>query len=193
MSSIFDMKRYESTPWGLVLFEGAMGVLFGAFFLAAGGWTIVMLVGFVGLYFLISGIISIGSIFIDNRKWGMKLAVGLLGVLAGLLIITHPLWSALLVPTVSVFIVGVAGILLGLLKIIQAFTGDGWSQGLRGLVSVIVGILLVSSPYLAPKLIPTLLGAALFLGGLVIIVMSFRVRSAQKENPPAQKGHQKHR
>ena len=89
-AKLLDIKTYESTPWGLVLFEGAMGILFGAFFLAAGGWTIAMLVGFLGLYWLITGLISIGSIFIDSRKWGIKLAAGLLGILAGLLISVIP-------------------------------------------------------------------------------------------------------
>ena len=190
-AKLLDIKTYESTPWGLVLFEGAMGVLFGIFFLAAGGWTIAMLVGFLGLYWLISGLISIGSIFIDNRKWGLKLGAGLLGVLAGLLILSHPIWSALLVPTALAIIVGVFGIIMGLIKIVHAFTGAGWDEGLRGVVSLILGILLVSSPYLAPKLIPTLLGAVLFLGGLVIVFMAFRVRRGEKEQ--AHHGHQKHR
>ena len=190
-AKLFELETYETTPWGLVLFEGVMGMMFGAFFLAAGGWTIVMLVGFLGLYWLISGLISIGGIFIDNRKWGLKLAVGLLGVLAGMLIFSHPLWSALLVPTALAIIVGAAGIIMGLLKIVHAFTGAGWSEGLRGVVSLVLGILLVSSPYLAPKLIPTLLGAVLFLGGLVIVFMAFRVRRGEKEQ--THHGHQKHR
>lgn len=190
-AKILDIKTYESTPWGLVLFEGAMGVLFGIFFLAAGGWTIAMLVGFLGLYWLISGLISIGSIFIDNRKWGLKLGAGLLGVLAGLLILSHPIWSALLVPTALAIIVGVFGIIMGLIKIVHAITGAGWDEGLRGVVSLILGILLVGSPYLAPKLIPTLLGAILFLGGLVIVFMAFRVRRGEKEQ--THHGHQKHR
>ncbi len=190
-AKIYDIKTYESTPWGLVLFEGAMGIIFGIFFLAAGGWTLAMLVGFLGLYWLISGLISIGSIFIDHRKWGLKLGAGLLGVLAGLLIFSHPLWSTFLVPTVLAIIVGAAGIVMGLLKIVHAFTGAGWDEGLRGLVTIILGILLVSSPYLAPKLIPTLLGAVLLLGGLVIVVMAFLVRRGEKEQ--SQHGHQKHR
>jgi uncharacterized membrane protein HdeD (DUF308 family) len=190
-AKLLDIKTYESTPWGLVLFEGAMGVMFGAFFLAAGGWTMVMLVGFLGLYWLISGLISIGGIFIDKRKWGLKLGVGLLGVLAGLLIFSHPLWSALLVPTALAIIVGVFGIIMGLIKIVHAFTGAGWDEGLRGVVSLILGVLLVGSPYLAPKLIPTLLGAVLFLGGLVIVFMAFRVWRGAKEQ--THHGHQKHR
>ena len=190
-AKILDIKTYESTPWGLDGFKDEMGVLFGIFFLAAGGWTIAMLVGFLGLYWLISGLISIGSIFIDNRKWGLKLGAGLLGVLAGLLILSHPIWSALLVPTALAIIVGVFGIIMGLIKIVHAFTGAGWDEGLRGVVSLILGILLVGSPYLAPKLIPTLLGAVLFLGGLVIVFMAFRVRRGEKEQ--THHGHQKHR
>ena len=190
-AKLLDIKTYESTPWGLVLFEGAMGILFGIFFLAAGGWTIAMLVGFLGLYWLITGLISIGSIFIDNRKWGLKLGAGLLGLLAGLLILSHPIWSALLVPTALAIIVGAFGIIMGLTKIVHALTGAGWDEGLRGVVSLILGILLVGSPYLAPKLIPTLLGAVLFLGGVVIVFMAFRVRRGEKER--SHHGHQKHR
>lgn len=63
------------------------------------------------------------DIFIDSSNWGWKLFAGILGIVAGIIILQHPLWSVLLVPATLVVLLGITGILIGIVKLIQAFQG----------------------------------------------------------------------
>lgn len=53
------------------------------------------------------------DIFIDSSNWGWKLFAGILGIVAGIIILQHPLWSVLLVPATLVVLLGITGILIG--------------------------------------------------------------------------------
>src|SRR3954452_6729029 len=85
-------------PWWLVLLEGIFAALFGFLLLIAPGSTLVFLVQVLGFYLLIDGILRVVSIFIDHSLWGLKLALGILGLIAGIVVLQHPLWSAIAVP-----------------------------------------------------------------------------------------------
>ena len=47
----------------------------------------------LGIYLLIAGIFRIVGIFLDSSSWGWKLAAGILCLIAGLAILSNPLWS----------------------------------------------------------------------------------------------------
>ncbi len=80
-------------PWWLVLIQGIAGVIIGLLLLINPLKTTVFLVQFLGIYWFVSGIFGIVSIFLDKSMWGWKLFAGLLGIFAGVLILQHPLWS----------------------------------------------------------------------------------------------------
>ena len=94
-------------PWWLVLIQGIAGVIIGLLLLINPLKTTVFLVQFLGIYWFVSGIFGIVSIFLDKSMWGWKLFAGLLGIFAGVLILQHPLWSTLLVPATLVIILGI--------------------------------------------------------------------------------------
>src|SRR5690242_6668938 len=87
------------TPWWVVLLEGIAGVIIGICLLISPGMTTLVLVQFLGFYWLFCGILSLVSLFVDRTAWGWKLVGGILGIIAGLIVIRHPLWSAVLIPT----------------------------------------------------------------------------------------------
>src|SRR3954463_16628122 len=86
-------------PWWLILLEGIFAAIFGFLLLIAPGSTLVFLVQVLGFYLLIGGILRIVSIFLDSSIWGLKLVLGIIGIIGGIVVLNHPLWSALLVPT----------------------------------------------------------------------------------------------
>ena len=53
--------------------------------------TIEVIMLLVGLWWLIEGLFNLLAIFIDRSKWGWKLFSGVLGVIAGLLVLNFPL------------------------------------------------------------------------------------------------------
>ena len=80
-------------PWWAILIQGIALIILGFLFLTAPAATLVSLVFFLGIYWLIGGIMDIVGIFINKTAWGWKLFSGLIGILAGVLIMNHPLWT----------------------------------------------------------------------------------------------------
>lgn len=163
-------------PWWLVLLEGIAAIIIGALLLTSPGATILILVQFLGIYWFVSGIFKIISIFIDGSMWGWKLFAGILGIIAGIIIIQHPLWSTLLVPTTLVIIIGIDGIIIGVVSLIQAFRGGGWGVGVLGILSIIFGIILIANPIIGAATLPWVLGIFAIVGGIFAIIMAFRLR-----------------
>ena len=98
MSSYAD-TRGEALPWWMVLVEGIVVALLGAFLLIAPVASLVFLMELLGLYLLMAGIFRIIGIFLDSSSWGWKLAAGILCLIAGLAILSNPLWSTTLAST----------------------------------------------------------------------------------------------
>lgn len=165
-------------PWWLVLLEGIIAAIFGLLLLVAPGATLIFLVRVLGFYLLLDGILRIVSIFTDSSLWGLKLVVGLIGILAGVLVLEHPLLSAIAVPEYIVYIIGFLAILEGVGSLIQAFQGGGWGAGILGILVIIFGIIVLSNPLIGVVALPFVLGGFMLVGGIAAVVASFRLRSS---------------
>jgi len=166
----------ESVPWWAVLIQGIAALLIGILLLTNTAMTTIVLVQFIGIYWLISGIFSLISIFIDNTMWGLKLISGLLGIAAGFVVLQHPLWSPLVVGSVLIIILGIEGLLIGVVNIIQAFRGGGLGIGVLGAVSIIFGIILLSNVWIATFSLPLVMGITGIVLGIAAIFAAFRLR-----------------
>jgi uncharacterized membrane protein HdeD (DUF308 family) len=165
-------------PWWLVLLEGIFAAIFGFLLLIAPGSTLVFLVQVLGFYLLIGGILRIVSIFLDSSIWGLKLVLGIIGIIGGIVVLNHPLWSALLVPTYLVYFIGFLAIFQGIGGLIQAFRGGGWGAGILGIFVIIFGIIVVLNPLIGVVALPFVLGGFMLVGGIAAIVGAFRLRSS---------------
>jgi len=180
MTATTAAKQTPMVPWWLVLLQGIALLILGALLLTNPAMTTIVLIQFLGIYWLVKGIFEIVSIFIDHREWGWKLFSGILGVIAGILILNHPLWAALLVPATLVWLLGIFGIVMGCISLFQAFKGAGWGVGALGVLSIIFGIYLVANTLVSTLAVPWVLGIFALIGGAVAIWNSFKVRGAQK-------------
>jgi len=166
----------KSIPWWLVLLEGIFAVIIGLLLLSKPGMTTAVLVQVIGIYWFIAGILNIVSIFIDHTAWGWKLFIGILGIVAGLLIIQHPLWSTVLVPTTLIIVLGIEGLIIGAINIVRAFRGGGLGVGILGALSIIFGIILLMNPVIGAAALPWVLGIFAIVGGIVAVISAFRMR-----------------
>jgi uncharacterized membrane protein HdeD (DUF308 family) len=132
----------EYLPWWLVLVEGIVAAFLGLLLLVAPGATLLFLVQVLGLYLFIAGIFRIIRIFVDSSYWGWKLVAGVLCIIAGVMVLRHPLWSGALVPTVVVFYIGFLSIFEGGIEIFLAFQGGGWGVGVLGVLGILFGLTL---------------------------------------------------
>lgn len=177
-ASVEKQSNVLEFPWWVVLLEGIASVLIGLFLVTSPGLAVVVLVRVLGWYWLIVGTLSIVSIFTDETDipWGWLLARGIIAILASFYVLGHPLTSALLIPATLVIVMGVQGIVIGIIGIIVAFMGKGWGIGISGAISLIFGIILLGSPFLAAAVLPFVFGAFALVGGIVAIVQAFRLR-----------------
>jgi uncharacterized membrane protein HdeD (DUF308 family) len=178
MSTIWSSQAHtQRFPWWVVLLEGIAALIVGICLLISPGITTLVLVQFLGFYWLISGTLSIVGMFVDRSLWGWKLCIGILGILAGLIVIRNPLWSALLLPFTLVITLGILGLAQGFAKFVEAFQGGGIGTVLLGIVDVVFGIILLTSRFMATLAFPIILGIFALLAGIAAILAALRLRN----------------
>ncbi len=166
----------KQVPWWLVLVQSIAAIMIGVLLLIEPRMTTAILVQVMGIYFLVAGIVNLVSLFVDRTAWGWKLVLGILGIVAGLMIIQHPLWSSVLVPATLVLVLGIQGLIFGIVGLAQAFQGAGWGAGILGVLSIIFGILLITNPVIAGFALPFVLGIFAVMGGFLALVAAFQMR-----------------
>jgi uncharacterized membrane protein HdeD (DUF308 family) len=168
----------KSDIWWIFLLQGFAGVILGLMLVTEPGATVVALTTVLGFYWLITGLLGLVQVFVDrSTPWMWSLLSGLLGILAGLFVLRHPLVAALTVPTVIVIILGIQGVAMGALQIIGGFKGGGIGPFILGAINVLVGILLLGSPIAAALAVPIVFGVLLLIQGAGMIILAFRVRT----------------
>ena len=167
-------------PWWIVLVEGIFALIFGLFLISAPGATSVFLVTVLGFYWLIRGIFSIIEIFIPNTgtHWGWLLFMGILGIIAGMVVLRNLVYATAVVGTFIIVFLAVDGLIMGIMGLIRAFTGGGWGSGILGILTIIIAIFLFTNLLGAVLALPIVIGAILIVGGIVAIFFSFRIRRA---------------
>jgi uncharacterized membrane protein HdeD (DUF308 family) len=168
--------RAEALPWGLVLVEGIVVALLGLVLLVAPGASLVFLVWLLGIYLLIAGIFRIVGIFLDSSSWGWKLAAGILCLIAGLAILSNPLWSTTLASTWLVILVGFLAMLQGAAGLVVAFQGGGWGMGALSVLGILLGLFLVINPLIGVAALTLILAIFMLIGGVGAVIQAFRMR-----------------
>jgi uncharacterized membrane protein HdeD (DUF308 family) len=168
--------RGEALPWGLVLVEGIVLALLGLVLLVAPGASLVFLVWLLGIYLLIAGIFRIVGIFLDSSSWGWKLAAAILCLIAGLAILSNPLWSTTVASTWLVILVGFLAMLQGAAGLVVALQGGGWGMGALSVLGILLGLFLVINPLIGVAALTLILAIFMLIGGVGAVIQAFRMR-----------------
>jgi len=175
-ADVVGQAKKFGIPWWLVLLEGIALVVLGILFVLSPGITSVVVVEFLGIYWLVVGILRIMSIILDSSLWGWKLFGGVLGIIAGLIVLSHPLWSPLVIGSLIVIVLGIEGLMMGVVSLIQSFQGAGWGLGLLGAVNVVIGIILLANVWAATLALPWIIGILAIVGGIIAIIGAFQTK-----------------
>ncbi len=177
--STIAMPTRQSSIWWVFLLQGVAGILLGLMLLTDPGATLIVLVTFLGFYWLFTGVMALVRVFVDRSvPWIWSLLIGIVGIFAGLVVLHHPLLAALAVPAVIVIVLGVQGLIMGVLDLIGAFTGGGIGSFVLGAINLIIGVLLLGAPLIAALAVPLVFGILLLIQGIALIVLALRVRTA---------------
>jgi len=165
--------------WALVL-RGVIAILFALITFAVPGVTIAFLVTIFGVYALFDGVLAIVSTIKavqGHRRWGPFLIEGVIGILFGIYAIVFPLGAA------AAFVTFVAAwaIFTGILEIMAAIRLRRHIQGewvliLLGVLSVLLGFVLLASPVGGAVFLVTVFAAYGLIFGILLITLGFRVK-----------------
>ncbi len=185
-ASATSMQRRQR-PWWLTLVLGIASFIIGAILLWAPAKdkveTYTLLVTFLGIYWLIWGIMELVYMFVDHTAWGWKLFMGIVSIIAGGSILMYPIAAAVTLPRVFVFVLGFWALMEGIMLLFLAFRGGGWGAGILAVISIVLGLILLADYGQLGSGIAMLWAAAIWgvIGGLVMVVHAFQARGAQKQ------------
>ncbi len=174
MLSIFARK------WWVLALQGVAAVIFGVLALVWPGPTLLALVILFGAFMLVDGVLTLAGALAwrqwNQGRWAVALA-GVAGMIVGVLTFVWPGMTGL----VLLALIAVWAITTGILEIVAAIElrrvieGE-WLMVLSGILSVVLGVLLVAFPGAGALSLAWLIGMYALADGLLLIALALRLR-----------------
>ncbi len=175
----------DTLPWWLGVVQGVALLVLGLLCLSAPGATLFVVVQFVGIYWLVTGILGLVGLVADRTMWLWKVFAGIIGILAGVAIIQHPMWATILVPSTLVLVIGIMGIVAGLLGIIHSWSDRSWMGIALGAFGALIGLILVMNPVIGAATLPFVVGIFALIGGVMSLVAAWSERQSRRRRAAA--------
>lgn len=171
-----------SKYWWLLAIIGALSVIVGFVALIYPGPTLLVVGLLFGIWLLIWGAFSIyrGAAFEGATLWRvLSVVIGVLGVLAGMVLIVRPGQSVLTL----VFVLGIWWIVTGILEFIQgvAVKEYRWTNIILGFIGAVAGIIILAWPGIGLVVLVFVVGFTLIFRGVLELVLAFQLRKLGKE------------
>ncbi|UNX54253.1 HdeD family acid-resistance protein [Georgenia sp. TF02-10] len=169
--------------WYLPVIRGVLAILLGVLALVWPAATLLTLILVLGVFWLVDGVVGI----VDGVRWrgeagaGLRIVLGVLGVLAGLVLVLQPGLSAGVLVTIAGVWAVLGGVALVVVSVQARRWGVGWGWGVAaGVVTAVFGILLIAWPGIGAATFVILLGAYALVAGIALVVHGLRIRALAK-------------
>jgi uncharacterized membrane protein HdeD (DUF308 family) len=164
-------------PWWVVLLEGIIAIVIGLFLLYEPVATTILLLQILAVFWLAGGIVSVigALIFPENRGW--NLLSGILSIIAGALILMYPIFSPFILLKFLIIFIGAWVIVNGAVKLAWALKGGGWGVGILGVLTIILGLLLLTNSLVGVLVLPWVFGLFLLIGGIGEVIWGIKMRT----------------
>jgi uncharacterized membrane protein HdeD (DUF308 family) len=171
--------------WWVFVLRGIAGILFGIMTFLVPGMALLTLILLFGAYSLVDGIFNIMAAFrrtgTDQQPWWALLLSGILGIVAGVIAFLLPPVAAMAL----LYLIAAWAIVTGILSIVAAIrlrkqVEGEWLMILMGIVSILFGVLLAVFPGPGALAVVLWIGAYMFVMGIMLVVLGFRLRSVAK-------------
>ncbi|WP_346860275.1 DUF308 domain-containing protein [uncultured Draconibacterium sp.] len=152
--------------------------------------TLTTLVFIMGVYWLIDGIVtSVNSVLRRNiyKNWWWGLVTGGLGIIAGIVVLSKPFSSTVLTTSFLMWFLGIVAVLNGISGIVTGVRLQKTNRNERsmiwgGVFSVILGIVLMSSPFASALVIIKIIGSFALFAGLILMAVAFRIKKKSEDD-----------
>lgn len=171
-----------SKYWWLLTVIGVLTVIVGFVALIYPGPTLLVVGLLFGIWLLIWGAFAIYRGVADSGGAGwrvLSVIIGVLGVLAGIVLIVRPGQSVLTL----VLVIGIWWIITGILEFIQgiAVKDHRWTNIILGLIGAVAGLIILAWPGIGLVTLVFIVSFTLIFRGTLEIVLAFQLRKLGKE------------
>lgn len=163
--------------WPLLVAIGVLNLFIGIALIVWPSATLAVVAILLGLQLLLAGVLHVfmGVVGPDAEGRWMTILIGLLGVVAGLLVMREPLRAV----EVFVIVIGIYWVVSGVVRLAAAAAdpeGSRAKTALDGLVSVAAGALVLGWPDPTLRALAVLVGILLILRGIVTLALALEAR-----------------
>jgi len=182
--SVRSNELHELTwGWWLAMLMGVLSIVAGVVVLAKPSNSLATLAVIFGIFVLVDGIVWLaGALIGGSPNRGLLALVGVLSVIAGVLLIRHPLGGVRAVA----LILGIWLIAAGVVRFIAAFDAEDhrlWRIVVAG-VLVIAGIAIVASPHIGYTTLALIAGLGFIFYGVGLMVTGWALHVVRREGLP---------
>ena len=182
-----SMIRAVSKYWWIFSLRGIIAIVFGLAALLWPALTLGVMVLLFGFFALLEGLLTVVTSFgKGDEKGGWTLLFeGLVGLLVCVIVLLGTSIGSILWPKVAavmlVYYIAAWAILAGLFKIFTAFrirkeVKGEWILGLNGLVSILVGVILILRPEAGVLALAWLIGILAVIVGIFQLLLGLKFR-----------------
>jgi uncharacterized membrane protein HdeD (DUF308 family) len=170
---------YQRTWWSLLI-RGIAALVLGILALAWPGRVLAVVVTLLGIFVLVVSIVAIIGALThrdESKRWLVTLVPGVIGLVIGIITIAWPAVTTVIV----VYLIAIWALVHGIgeiynaLKVRKDVEGE-WMPIIIGIVSVILGLLLLVRPITAGTVVTWLVGLIILVLGIFWLIMAFRAR-----------------
>jgi len=184
------MLEVAARYWWVALLRGLLAIVFGIGAWIWPGITILALVLVFGVYSVLDGILglsmAVGGKSLPGSNRLLIALMGLFGVAAGVVAFLWPDITALAL----LWVIAIWAIMTGLLEIVAAVRlrkeiTNEWFWVLSGLLSVVLGLVLIFQPTLGALGLITTIGIFSIAWGVALIMLSFKLKGLAAAPSPS--------
>ncbi|WP_051908385.1 HdeD family acid-resistance protein [Candidatus Odyssella acanthamoebae] len=192
VSDSADLSSLQSNWWAFAL-RGILSLLFGGMAIYMPLTTMVTMTIIFGAYSIVDGIFSLVSginRLSKKQRWGTLVLNGLIGVVSGLVALIMPQITSIGITIFLWTMISIWSITTGLVEIRAAVRlrqeiQNEWLLGLNGVLSVVLGIIILVllwvNPLISVLTLGLLIGSNFVASGIVLLLLAFKLRNRKKD------------
>lgn len=172
----------HKTGWAVAL-RGIIAVIFGIIALRSPHVLASAFVIVFAVYAFADGVLDFvlaGQRGRAGERWGWYVFEGLASVALGVIALAFPGITLLTI----VLLIGIRAIVLGILDVVAAFSWEGaesrWLLGITGVLSILLGILLLGSPAAGGVVLLWTIGIYAVVFGVMLFAVGLRMLSTER-------------